>query len=144
MSTSATRSAIRAISSDPEFGWGRSCDEFTKPVAKMGPHTAALGMRFYTGNMFPAKYKNAIFVARHGSWNRTNKLGGDIVAVYLNKDGTVKTTEPFISGFLENNNYIGRPVDVLFLKDGSMLISDDYNGAVWRVTYGNQKSAATK
>ena len=110
----------------------------------MGPHTAALGMRFYTGDMFPAKYKNAIFVARHGSWNRTKKLGGDIVAVFLNKDGTVKSTETFITGFLENNSYIGRPVDVLFLKDGSMLISDDFNGAVWRVTYGNQKSAAAK
>ena len=65
---------------DPELGWGRSCDEFVKPIAKMGPHTAALGMRFYTGKMFPAKYKNAIFVARHGSWNRTKKVGGDIVA----------------------------------------------------------------
>ena len=110
----------------------------------MGPHTAALGMRFYSGDKFPAKYKNAIFVARHGSWNRTKKQGGDIVAVFLNKDGTVKGTEVFISGFLENNSYIGRPVDVLFLKDGSMLISDDFNGAVWRVTYGNQKSAAAK
>ena len=129
---------------DPEFGWGRSCDEFTKPVAKMGPHTAALGMRFYSGNMFPAKYKNAIFVARHGSWNRTVKQGGDILAVFLNKDGSVKGTEVFISGFLENNSYVGRPVDVVFLKDGSMLISDDFNGAVWRVTYGNQKSAAKK
>ena len=75
---------------DPEFGWGRSCDEFVKPVAKMGPHTAALGMRFYTGSMFPSKYKNAIFVARHGSWNRTKKLGGDVVVVKLNKDGSVK------------------------------------------------------
>ena len=129
---------------DPELGWGRSCDEFTKPVAKMGPHTAALGMRFYSGDKFPAKYKNAIFVARHGSWNRTVKQGGDILAVFLNKDGSVKGTEVFISGFLENNSYVGRPVDVLFLKDGSMLISDDYNGAVWRVTYGSQKQAGVK
>jgi glucose/arabinose dehydrogenase len=129
---------------DPELGWGRSCDEFVKPVAKMGAHTAVLGARFYTGDKFPAKYKNALFVARHGSWNRTVKQGGDIIAVFLNKDGTVKDTEVFISGFLENNSYNGRPVDVLFLKDGSMLISDDFNGAVWRVTYGNQKSAAKK
>jgi glucose/arabinose dehydrogenase len=129
---------------DPEFGWGRSCSEFEKPVLKTGPHSASLGMRFYTGGNFPAKYKNAIFMARHGSWNRTVKFGGDILAVFLNPDGTVKSTEVFISGFLENNSYIGRPVDVLFLKDGSMLISDDFNGAVWRVTYGNQKNAAAK
>jgi glucose/arabinose dehydrogenase len=130
---------------DPEFGWGRSCDEFEPPVLKTGPHSASLGMRFYTGGNFPAKYKNAIFMARHGSWNRTKKFGGDILAVFLNPNGTVKGTEVFISGFLgPDNNYIGRPVDVLFTKDGSMLISDDYNGAVWRVSYGNQKSAAAK
>ena len=64
---------------DQEFGWGHSCDEFTKPIALLGPHTAALGMRFYTGNTFPSEYRNAIFIARHGSWNRTKKIGGDIV-----------------------------------------------------------------
>jgi len=130
---------------DPEFGWGRSCSEFTAPVLKTGPHSASLGMRFYTGSMFPAKYKNAIFIARHGSWNRSKKFGGDILAVFLNPNGTVKSSEVFISGFLgEDNNYIGRPADLLFLKDGSMLIADDFNGAVWRVTHGNQKSAAVK
>jgi len=130
---------------DPEFGWGHSCSEFVPPVLKTGPHSASLGMRFYTGGNFPAKYKNAIFIARHGSWNRTKKFGGDILAVFLNKDGTVKSTEVFITGFIgPDNNYIGRPVDVLFTKDGSMLISDDYNGAIWRVSYGNQKSAAAK
>jgi glucose/arabinose dehydrogenase len=120
---------------DPEFGWGHSCDDFTKPVALMGPHSAVLGMRFYTGDVFPAKYKNAIFIARHGSWNRTRKIGGDVVVVHLNPDGTFESMEPFITGFIENNNYLGRPVDVLFAKDGSMLVSDDYNGAVYRVTY---------
>ncbi len=130
---------------DPEFGWGHSCSEFVPPVLKTGPHSASLGMRFYTGGNFPAKYKNAIFIARHGSWNRTKKFGGDILAVFLNKDGTVKGTEVFITGFIgPDNNYIGRPVDVLFTKDGAMLISDDYNGAIWRVTYGNQKSAAVR
>jgi glucose/arabinose dehydrogenase len=130
---------------DPEFGWGKSCADYEKPVLKTGPHSASLGMRFNTGNAFPAKYRNAIFIARHGSWNRTKKFGGDILAVFLNPNGTVKSTEVFLSGFLgADNNYIGRPVDVLFLKDGSMLISDDFNGAVWRVTYGNQKNAATK
>jgi glucose/arabinose dehydrogenase len=122
---------------DQEFGWGHSCDEFTKPIALLGPHTAALGMRFYTGNMFPSDYRNAIFIARHGSWNRTKKIGGDIVVAKLSEDGTVKSIEPFITGFIENNNYVGRPADVEFVKDGSMLISDDFNGAVYRVTYSS-------
>jgi glucose/arabinose dehydrogenase len=126
---------------DPEFGWGHSCSEFTPPVGLMGPHTAALGMRFYTGSMFPKEYKNVIFVARHGSWNRTKKAGGDIAMVKLNKDGTVKSVEPFLTGFIENNDYLGRPVDVQVLKDGSMLVSDDWNGCVYRVTYGKQKLA---
>jgi len=121
--------------SDPEFGWGHSCSDFTPPVALMGAHTATLGMRFYTGSMFPPQYKNAIFVARHGSWNRTQKLGGDVVVVKLNKDGTVKSVEPFLTGFIENNEYLGRPVDVQPLKDGSLLVSDDWNGAVYRITY---------
>jgi glucose/arabinose dehydrogenase len=126
---------------DPEFGWGHSCSEFTPPVGLMGPHAAALGMRFYTGSMFPKSYKNVAIVARHGSWNKTNKIGGDVVAVHLNKDGTVKTIEPLITGFLEDNKYVGRPVDVMQMKDGSLLVSDDWNGAVWRVTYGKQKVA---
>ena len=119
---------------DPEYGWGHSCDEFAKPAALLGPHVAALGMRFYTGDMFPADYKNAIFLARHGSWDRTKKLGGDIVVIKLNDDGTMKSMEPFMTGFLEDNNYNGRPVDVQMLKDGSLLVSDDWNGAVWRVS----------
>ena len=121
---------------DSEFGWGHPCSEFVPPVALMGPHAAPLGMRFYNGAMFPADYRGAIFVARHGSWNRTEKLGGDIVAVKLNRDGSVKSVEPFITGFIVDNKYIGRPVDVQPLKDGSLLISDDYAGAVYRVTYG--------
>lgn len=127
---------------DPEFGWGKSCSDYTAPVGLLGPHSAALGMRFYTGNMFPKAYKNAIIVARHGSWNRSKKVGGDVLVVKLNKDGTVKSTEPFITGFLENNSYIGRPVDVMQMKDGSLLVSDDWNGAVYRVTYGKPKVAA--
>ena len=126
---------------DPEFGWGHKCSDFVPPVALTGPHSAGLGLRFNTGNMFPKKYKNVIFLARHGSWNRTNKFGGDIVAITLNKDGTVRSLEPFITGFLVDNKYIGRPVDVEFMKDGSMLISDDWNGAIYRVTYGKAKVA---
>ena len=127
---------------DPEFGWGHSCSEFVPPILLTGPHSAGLGLRFYTGSMFPAKYKNAIFLARHGSWNRTKKFGGDILVVYLNKDGTVKSSEVFLTGFLQNNNYIGRPVDVMNMPDGSMLISDDWNGAVYHLTYGPSKKVS--
>jgi len=129
---------------DPEFGWGKSCSDYTAPVALLGPHSASLGMRFYTGSMFPKSYKNAIILARHGSWNRSKKVGGDLLVVRLNKDGSVKSTEPFLTGFLEDNKYVGRPVDVLQLKDGSILVSDDWNGAVYRITYGKQKVAAGK
>jgi glucose/arabinose dehydrogenase len=121
---------------DREMGWGRSCDEFEKPVALLGPHTAALGMRFYTGKSFPAEYHNGIFIARHGSWNKSKKIGGDIIFASMNKDGSVKAWKPFMTGFLQNNSYIGRPVDVLVMKDGSLLVSDDYAGAIYRVSYG--------
>jgi glucose/arabinose dehydrogenase len=126
---------------DPEFGWGHSCSEFVPPILLTGPHSAGLGLRFYTGNMFPKKYKDAIFLARHGSWNRTKKFGGDILVVYLNKDGTVKSSEPFLTGFIENNDYIGRPVDLEIMRDGSMLVSDDWNGAIYRITYGKAHTA---
>jgi glucose/arabinose dehydrogenase len=125
---------------DQEFGWGHNCTaEFTQPIALLGPHSAPLGMRFYTGNMFPREYHNAILIARHGSWNKTNKIGGDIVVAKLNPDGTVKSIEPFITGFLVNNNYIGRPGDIELMNDGSILISDDWNGAVYRVSYGTPR-----
>src|SRR5262245_12341329 len=128
---------------DPQFGWGHSCNEFTKPVAQLGPHSAPLGMRFYTGKMFPPQYRNAIFIARHGSWNKTHKIGGDVVVAHLNADGTVKSVEPFITGFLvDGSKYVGRPVDMEWLKDGSMLLSDDFNGAVYRITYGPQRLSA--
>ncbi len=129
---------------DPEFGWGHSCSEFVAPVGLMGPHSASLGMRFYTGSMFPKSYRNTIIVARHGSWNRSKKFGGDVVVVHLDKDGKVKNMEPLVTGFLEDNKYIGRPDDVLQLKDGSILVSDDWNGVVWRITYGKQPKLAAK
>lgn len=129
---------------DPEFGWGRSCDEFVKPVANLGPHAAALGMRFYTGSMFPQQYRNAVFIARHGSWNRSKKLGGDVVVALLNRDGSVRSVEPFLTGFIQDNSYIGRPVDVLQMKDGSLLVSDDFNGAIYRVSYGRSGVAGSK
>jgi glucose/arabinose dehydrogenase len=125
---------------DPIYGWGHSCSDFVKPIAPLGPHSAPLGMRFYTGKMFPAQYHDAVFIARHGSWNKTHKIGGDVVVAHLNPDGTVKSVEPFITGFLvDGSKYLGRPVDMEWLKDGSMLLSDDFNGAVYRITYGPQR-----
>lgn len=122
---------------DPEFGWGRGCEGVSKPLALLGPHSAPLGVRFYTGSMFPPEYRNALFIARHGSWNKTKKIGGDIVVAMLNSDGTVKSWTPFITGFLQDNSYIGRPVDMLQMPDGSLLISDDWNGAVYRLSYSD-------
>jgi glucose/arabinose dehydrogenase len=124
---------------DSQFGWGRSCDEFTPPIALLGPHVAPLGMRFYSGRMFPRDYNGAIFIARHGSWNRTKKLGGDVVIVRLNKSGSVASMEPFLTGFIADNNYLGRPADVEIMRDGSLLISDDWNGAVYRITHGRER-----
>jgi glucose/arabinose dehydrogenase len=121
---------------DNELGWGKSCSESTPPAAKMGPHSAALGMRFYTGSAFPEQYRGAIFVARHGSWNKTARVGGDIQAVMLNPDGSVAKTEDFLTGFLQDNSYVGRPADVLVMPDGALLVSDDYNGAIYRISYG--------
>lgn len=127
---------------DPEFGWGHSCDEFTPPVALLGPHAAPLGIKFYTGNAFPAEYRGQAFIARHGSWNKSKKIGGDIVVVKLNEDGTLKSPpEPFLTGFLQDNNYVGRPVDLLVMPDGSLLVSDDYAGAVYRVSYSGGVSS---
>jgi glucose/arabinose dehydrogenase len=91
-------------------------------------------LKFYTGNGLGNEYRNVIFLARHGSWNRSVKIGGDVVTIRLNGDGTFRSMEPFITGFIQNNNYVGRPVDVLPMKDGSLLVSDDYNGAVYRVS----------
>ena len=119
---------------DPEFGWGKSCSDYEKPAALLGPHAGSLGMTFYTGKMFPAKYQNAIFIARHGPWNRTQKYA-DVSVAYPDGKGGAKV-EPFMTGFVENNNYLGRPVDFLVLKDGSMLVSDDHAGAIYRISYG--------
>jgi glucose/arabinose dehydrogenase len=119
---------------DPEFGWGKSCTDYEKPAALLGPHAGSLGMTFYRGKMFPAKYQNAIFIARHGPWNRTVKYA-DVSVAYPDGKGGAKV-EPFMTGFVENNNYLGRPVDFLVLKDGSMLVSDDHAGAIYRISYG--------
>jgi glucose/arabinose dehydrogenase len=120
---------------DPEFGSGHSCKEFDAPAAKLGPHVAALGMRFYTGKMFPATYKNSIFIAEHGSWNRTKKAGYNISRVVLDKSGKVTKLEVFAQGWLQDEKFWGRPADVQALPDGSLLVSDDVAGAIYRISY---------
>jgi glucose/arabinose dehydrogenase len=121
---------------DPEFGAGHPCSGFTPPVARMGAHVATLGMRFYTGPMFPADYTNNIFIAEHGSWNRSKKIGYRVVRVSANPDGTNAKQEVFAQGWLNpDETQWGRPADVMPLPDGSLLISDDYAGAIYRVTY---------
>ena len=120
---------------DPEFGWGKSCADYVKPAALLGPHSAPLGMRFYTGKMFPAQYQGAIFIARHGPWNRTKK-DADVAVAYLDANSKVTKVEPFLTGWASDNQYLGRPVDLLTLPDGSLLVSDDHAGAVYRVSYG--------
>jgi glucose/arabinose dehydrogenase len=119
---------------DPEFGWGKSCSDFQKPAAFLGPHAGSLGLKFYTGKMFPAKYQGAMFIARHGPWNRTNKYA-DVSVAWPDGKGGAKV-EPFMTGFVENNSYLGRPVDFLVMKDGSLLVSDDHAGAIYRISYG--------
>ncbi len=126
---------------DPEFGKGRSCKEFDPPAAKLGAHIAPLGMRFYTGKMFPAEYRDNIFIAMHGSWNRSTKQGYNVTRVTLDANGTAKM-QPFLTGFLQDEKadppMWGRPVDVLQMRDGSLLVSDDYNGIIYRVSYGKK------
>lgn len=122
---------------DPEFGWGKNCNDYAKPAALLGPHVASLGMRFFNSAAFGPEYKGAIFVALHGSWDRTIKLGGDVEVIKLNGDGSVASQTPFLTGFLQNNNYVGRPVDVQPMPDGSLIVSDDWNGALWRVSKTN-------
>jgi glucose/arabinose dehydrogenase len=125
---------------DPEFGKYRSCNEFAKPAALLGAHIAPLGMRFYSGKMFPAEYQNNIFIAMHGSWNRETKQGYNVMRVKVDAQGNASKPEPFVTGFMTDEKadppMWGRPVDVLVMKDGSMLFSDDYNGIIYRVTYG--------
>lgn len=121
---------------DPDFGKGKNCADYTAPVQLLGPHVASLGMRFNKENKFPAEYKNAIFIAEHGSWNRSIPIGYRISIVKMDANGNAKSPEIFAEGWLQKVRDVnGRPVDVQFLKDGSLLISDDYAGAIYRITY---------
>lgn len=125
---------------DPEYGSQQSCSQFTPPAMALGAHVAALGMRFYTGRMFPAQYQGQIFIAEHGSWNRSQKVGYDVSVVKLSNDRPV-SYEPFAKGWLLGNTAWGRPVDLELMPDGSMLVSDDRNGVIYRITYQEPGSA---
>jgi len=121
---------------DPEFGEKRSCDEFTSPAKKLGPHVAPLGLEFYMGDQFPEAYHHQLFIAEHGSWNRSEKIGYRIMMVTLEGDRAV-SYQPFASGWLdeESQDVWGRPVDLEHLPDGSLLVSDDYGDAIYRIVY---------
>ena len=125
---------------DPEFGKGHTCDEFVPPVRKLGAHVAALGMRFYTGTQFPKEYRNAAIFAEHGSWNRIGKVGYRVMAQRFDASGApVGPPTVLIDGFMRNQMVSGRPVDVLQEPSGSILISDDYSGAIYRLRYTGPK-----
>lgn len=120
--------------SDPEYGKERNCDEFTKPVAVLDPHVAALGMKFYIGSMFPAEYKNTVFIAEHGSWNRSKPIGYRITTVKFDTNNK-PSYSTFAEGWLTDEKAWGRPVDILQLPDGSLLVSDDFGDAIYRISY---------
>jgi glucose/arabinose dehydrogenase len=119
---------------DPEYGSKGRCGSYTAPAQKLGAHVASLGMRFYTGTMFPPEYRNQIFIAEHGSWNRSKKNGYRVTLVKVH-NGKAISYEPFATGWMENERVWGRPADVLVLPDGSLLIADDAAGAIYRITY---------
>jgi len=122
---------------DPEFGDKRPCSDFVKPADKLGPHVAPLGLKFYTGKMFPAEYSGQIIVAEHGSWNRTKKIGYNLTLVKVDGNSKVTSHSVFASGWMDDTTQKvwGRPVDVLLLPDGSMLVSDDQANVIYRIVY---------
>ena len=126
---------------DPDFKRPNPCAGVIMPAALTGPHSAGLGIKFYTGDMFPKQYKNVAFIARHGSWNREKKFGYDMAIARIS--GGKAKIEPFLTGLLndEKNEFYGRPSYVFQMKDGSLLVSDETNGAVYRISYGNPKTA---
>ncbi|MBI4547799.1 MAG: sorbosone dehydrogenase family protein [Ignavibacteriae bacterium] len=120
--------------SDPDFGNRHSCNEFVPPAMELGPHVAALGMRFYTGTMFPAEYRNQIFIAEHGSWNRSVPIGYRVTLVTVDSTRAL-SYKVFAEGWLQGGRAWGRPVDVLVMPDGALLVSDDHADAIYRITY---------
>jgi len=124
--------------SDPEFGSQASCENFVPPAQRLGPHVASLGVKFYTGKMFPEEYRNQIFIAEHGSWNRSEKIGYRVSLVRL-KDNKAVSYETFASGWLAAGKVWGRPVALLNMPDGALLVSDDHAGVVYRISYKKPK-----
>jgi glucose/arabinose dehydrogenase len=120
---------------DPEFGKNRDCSEFVKPVQKLGPHVASLGLKFYNGNMFPEQYKNQLFIAQHGSWNRSEPIGYRVMQLAVDGKGNASNYKTFAEGWLQDGKAWGRPVDVVVMEDGAMLVSDDTNNAIYRISY---------
>lgn len=119
---------------DPEYGDRRPCSQFTPPARRLGPHVASLGMRFYTGTMFPERYRGQIFIAEHGSWNRSTPIGYRVMLVRIEGDATVDY-EPLAEGWLVGEKAWGRPVDVQPMPDGALLVSDDQRGVIYRIAY---------
>lgn len=125
------------VISDPEFGDKRDCSEFRKPAQNLGPHVAPLGLKFYTGNMFPPEYKNQILIAEHGSWNRSVPIGYRVTMVSLDGNRSLGYAD-FATGWLQKDGTAwGRPVDILVMPDGAILVSDDKAGVVYRISYKN-------
>ncbi len=120
--------------SDPEFGNKRSCSEFEPPAQKLGAHVAPLGVIFYTGDMFPEEYRNQVLIAEHGSWNRSRKIGYRVSMVRMS-NGEPTAYDVFADGWLIDEEVSGRPVDLLQLEDGSVLLSDDQNELIYRIIY---------
>ncbi len=120
---------------DPEFGKGKDCGDYTPPAARLDAHGAALGLAFYTGDMFPPAYKNRLFIAQHGSWNRSEKIGYRVLVLDVKPDGTVRDQKVFASGWLQGEQAWGRPNDVLVMPDGALLVSDDKAGVIYRISY---------
>jgi glucose/arabinose dehydrogenase len=123
---------------DPEHNAGKNCGDFTAPARLLGPHVASIGMRFYTGTMFPEKYRNSVFIAEHGSWNRTTPVGYRVSFVKI-EDGKAVSYEPFAAGWLKGSAASGRPADVLVMPDGALLVSDDKAGRIYRISYEGAK-----
>lgn len=124
---------------DPVFGINKNPADYAKSAIDLGPHVAPLGMRFYTGKMFPEKYKNNIFIAEHGSWNRTIPIGYRVTFVTIKNNKEAVNYEVFAEGWLQNGKAWGRPADVEVMEDGSLLVSDDFAGAVYRIYYTGAK-----
>jgi glucose/arabinose dehydrogenase len=118
---------------DPEFNT-RPCSEFVRPARNLGPHVAALGLRFYLCDMFPASYRGHLLIAEHGSWNRTVPIGYRVMLVRV-ENGKAVSYEPFADGWLQDGKAWGRPVDVLVMPDGALLVSDDYANVIYRISY---------